>query len=583
MMSCVSILMLATTLGQVPTDPDWLNRVPPEADLVVRVRGLVAVKDDLTTMLRAMSPKLAATAEPMLEQGIAMAKTEAGLVVASEPLYLMLRGVPGEKPGSPPFAIIVKSSNYEETLKSIAGGEDPAIRTLDAGYDSFKSSGGQTWYASRGAGSVAFGPDKILIDGYRKQGERSLGTTIPPNLRKKFLARDIGVYVNVHGLMTRYAEPIAKGEQDYLAMLDKMGAPLGAGTANFFKSSYGKVFELIKDVDLVAMSLEFSADGYEESDIVTFKADSKSARAIARAETSDAVQLGRLAVDSSYYAYMNLDAETFKSIQIMSMQMYSPGGKVSPELEAAIGKERGRIEMIGAASMGDGIRSFQIANLTDPNAVLDAYVASVKLMNKADSPLNFVKEIKTVPNAEAYRGFSFTQIEMTIDFDKFAKLEPKNPAAGTAAIDTMKAMYGGDKITTWIGVGETQMIQVMAPNWSEARTRIDGYLQGDNHLGTTAGYKVTRSRLPEKVSFLALISAQGFVRQVAAELAATAPHALQISPSDMPKAPVLIGFSVAPAGPNSVGFQLFVPSSVGPVIEKGLVPVISSLQPPAKP
>jgi hypothetical protein len=579
-MSHLSILFLAATLGQAPAESGWLNSVPPDADVVVRVRGLVPAKTDLVAMIKAMSPALGAQAEPALEQAVAAAKAQSNEQAVTEPFCMLLRGVAPENPASPPFAVIVKSTNYEGVLKSIAPGNEPAIKHLDAGYDSFNGPGGDMWYAFKGDGTVGFGPDKILIAGYAKPGDKSLGKTLSPALKKQFLGGDIGIYVNISVLTGRYAEQIAQAKQGLLAVFDQIGAQMGAGMVDFLKSMYGGMFDSIKEADVLALSLDFKAEGLGVDGMLTVKADSKAVKSIAGIQTSEAAGLGKLPADSSYYVYMNLDAKTFQSLQMMAIQMMSPGGKPSPELEATIAKERGRIETTGSVSFGNGgMKTFDITNLSDPKSFVAAFEGMMKLMQGNDSPMSFFKDVKSTPNVETYKGFSFTRIEMTVDYDKFAKLQPNNPAA----VAGLKAMYGGDKLTTWLGVGETQMIKMLAPTWSDAKAQIDAYFKGEDGIGATAGFKATRAKLPKQANLLVLMSAQGFVRQLTAQISMMMPDALKQPPADMPKDPALIGFSLSPAGSNGFEFHLVVPSAVGPVFEKGLVPLFSNLKPPGNP
>ncbi len=112
MMSHLSILILSATLGQAPAESGWLDSVPHDADIVLRIRGLDASKNHIVAMLKAMSPALAAQAEPALEHGVALAKVQASEQAATEPLFILLRGMPAAGPGLPPFAVMVKSSNY---------------------------------------------------------------------------------------------------------------------------------------------------------------------------------------------------------------------------------------------------------------------------------------------------------------------------------------------------------------------------------------------------------------------------------------------------------------------------------------
>ena len=575
----LSTLILAAALGQVPAESGWLDSVPAEADVVLRVRGLGAAKGDLLVMLKAMSPALAAKAEPVLEQVITEAKAQAGEQVLAAPFLVLLRGVPSDEPGSVPYALVVKSADYEAVLKSVAGGKDPGTKRLGKGYDSFNGPGGKTWYAAKGDGTVAFGGDRTLIGGFTKPGATSLGKTTSPNLREKFLAGDAGIYVNVNALAARYKDSIAKAEQGFFAAFDQLGPQLGSGMTGFFKSFYGGLFASIKEADRFALSVDFGGEGLGMSALLTVKGGSKAAKMIAEARTGDAARLAKLSADSSFYGYLNTDAELFRSLWMMSLQMLTHGGKVSPELAGAIAKERGRIESVSTMTFDNGIKSFQLTDLADPRSFAEAYSGMVKLMKDADSPLNFMKEIVSTPAAETYRGFTFTRIEMTVDLDKFAKLQPGNPNAAAA----MKAMYGGDKVTTWMGVGPTQLIQVVAASWADARSQIDGYFAGGQSIGSTAGFRSTRAQLPKEASFVGMMSAQGLVRQLVAQISILSPQAPKLPPGDMPGELALIGFSLSPSAPSGIEFQMFVPATVGPVFEKGLEPVFSAWRPPVKP
>ena len=579
MMSHLSILILASTLGQVPAESGWLNSVPTDADVVIRGRGLLAVKDDLAAMLKAMSPAYAARFEPSLEQAVVMVKAQVSEQAATGPFLVLFRGVKPEGPGTPPFAVILNSPDYQGVLKSLTDGKNLDIKHLDAGYDSFNGLGGQTWFAAKGDGSIAFGTDKILVEGYRKPGDKALGKTLSPGLRRKFLAGDIGVYVNIAALATRYAGPIKNAEQSFFTTFDKPGPGMGTGMVEYFKAFYGKMFDSIKEADLLALSVEFSGEGLSVSGVQTVKADSKAIKTIAGFQNGQAAQLARLSANSADFFYMNLGAELFQSMQTMGLQMMTLGGTAHPELAAAIAKEHGSVEMIASISLGDGIKTFQMLNLSNPMAYMTASEGVMKLMQNPDSPMNFYKDVRVTPNAETYRGFSFSRFDMSLDYEKFAKSQPNVPTA-TAM---MKAMYGTDPITTWLGASDKQMVQLIAPTWADAKSQIDGYLKGDEGIGAAAGFKTTLAKLPAAASIVALVSAQGIARQLSAQFAMVMPNAPKLAPADLPKDPALIGFSLSPAGPDAVEFRLIVPSTVGPVFEKALTPTPASQPTPVKP
>ena len=370
-----------------------------------------------------------------------------------------------------------------------------------------------------------------------------------------------------------------KAEQGFFAFIDKAGQQMGAGMADLLRSIYGGIFASIKEADGLAFSFDFNLEGMGLSGVLIVKADSKFINVISRTRTGDAAQLAKFPADSSQYIYTNLDAGTSRDLQLMTLRMIIPGGRTSREFESAIAKEVGLVESNASMSIGGGCKIFQVANFTDPQDYVTAYVHMMKLIQGADGPLNFYKEIKSTLDAETYGGFSYTRVDAPMDFDRFAKLQPGNPAF----VESMKALYGADKMTTWMGVGDKQIIQLVAPTWTEASSQIDTYDKGEDCVGTTSGFKATRARLPKQASVIVLMSAQGYARQLASQLSTMIPNAAKQPPTEMSKDPAFIGFSLAPAGADAIEFQLIVPSAVGPVFEKGLGPVFSSPRPAVKP
>ena len=348
-----------------------------------------------------------------------------------------------------------------------------------------------------------------------------------------------------------------------MAALDQAGQQGGpaASMMDMVKSMYSGLFDSIKEADAFALSLDFAAEGATIDGDLTVKADSNVAKAIAGAKSGDAAALAKLPGDAGYFVYMNLDAKTFESFQKLGIGMMSPGGKPTPELEAALAKQReqGRVEGVTAMSIGKGVKAFNLYNVSDPRAMLATSEATMNALKSADTPVNIYKDVTITRDAETYGGFKFCRVEMTIDPEKVEKLAAGNPAQA----QQMKSMFGGDKMTSWLGVNDKQMLQITAPTWDEAKAQLDAYAKGQGTLGASPGLAAARAKMPKDVNVLMLLSAQGILRQVAAQFGA--PNA-----PDMPKEPALIGASLTTTPGTGFEFRLVVPSSVGPVFEKGM-------------
>lgn len=571
-MSQLAMWLMIAALGQAPDAAGLLDAVPAEADVVVRVRGVEAVRDDLIAMIKAMSPALGDQAGPGLEQAAMQFRTSFGEAAATQPFLMLLRVVKPDDPASPPFAIVVKSAHYEAVLKALSGGKAPTLKHEEGGIDSFDGPTGSAWFSARGASTVAFGPDKTLVAKFARPGDSALVKTLSPGLRKQFFGGDLGVYVNLKALATRYDKEIDQGKQGFLGALDQAGQKMGnAAVMEMTKSMYGGLFDSVKEADALALNLDFSAEGLAVGGDLTVKADSAAAKRIAGAKSGDAAAVAKLPADAAYFMAMNLDSKTFESFQKMGMGMMSAGGKPSPELEAALEKQRaiGRVELVSTVSMVNGMRMFNLMTVADPKAFLASSEALIKALKGSDSPANVYKDVTITPGAETYAGFTFTRIEMTLDPDKIAKLTAGNPAGAGA----MKAMFGGERVLSWYGVNETQMLQVIAPNWDDAKAQVDAYFKGGNTLGALAGYRAIRAKIADRANVVFLMSIQGLLRQMAAQFSGKVPD-------DLPKEPAFLGGSLTTTPPTGFEFHFVVPSAVGPVFEKGLVPMIQNAQRP---
>src|SRR5207249_595858 len=123
-----------------------------------------------------------------------------------------------------------------------------------------------------------------------------------------------------------------------------------------------------------------------------------------------------------------------------------------------------------------------------------------------------------------------------------------------------------------------RVLTVAASDWNKAKSLIDTTFDGRSGVGQTRAYRALRAKMPERVRALFMVSAQGVVRQMATRFAAFLPpdSPAATPPEDMPTTPALLGGAVVPTA-QGFQFQLVVPSSVGTVFEKGLVPLFQGM------
>jgi hypothetical protein len=201
------------------------------------------------------------------------------------------------------------------------------------------------------------------------------------------------------------------------------------------------------------------------------------------------------------------------------------------------------------------------------SAGFEATKSSKEVMSAA-----MIKDATIERNAQRHRGFVLHHTKITWDAEKLAQGAQNIPNGAGA----MKALMG-ESINTWYGTDGKVVLSVAAPDWAKAKELIDAYFDGKGTVGQSAGYRAVRSKLPDRVSSLFLVSAQGLVRMMSGVLSATAPDnpALK-APADLPKEPALFG-GTSVSSPEGIEFETFIPSGVGPVFEKGLVPLFQGM------
>ncbi len=341
---------------------------------------------------------------------------------------------------------------------------------------------------------------------------------------------------------------------------------MGGGMMDAIKGLYGKMFDAIKEGDSLALSFEFAPGALTVSGGATVKPGSATAKRLASARTGTGELLEKLPADGTTYAYMDLSPEALAGFQKLGMSIVA-GGKPSAELEKAMAaaREAGGDEMY-TVSTG------QTSNLTltvpkDPQKALAAGIDALKSMKAGGG---FIKDVSVEPKAETYKGFSFARAKMTFDLEKM--VTPAMPGG----VDAMKKMLGGDSVTSFVGTDGKTLITVTAKDFDAAKAQIDAVLSGTNAIGASAGFQALRKSLPKKASAIFLVSAQGLVKQVGTQVGAMTGSPATL-PADMPKAPALFGGALV-ASPKGYDFTFIIPSPVGPVIEKGLVPMLQGMQ-----
>lgn len=565
MVSCFVPLVLAATLGQsAPAEAAWLKAIPADVAVVAHVKALETGRDDLIKMVEAMSPTAAGMLQLQVEQGLQMFTAQYGKPAAQNPFFTVFR-LPAE--GAPPaWAVLVQAGDYQAVLKAVAGKDDLTPKSL-GGYDSFEKADGLTWYGAKGAGFVAFGPDESLIKAVAKP-TAGLDEKLSTEHKARLLGGDLGVYVNVAALQAQYAEQIEQGKQLFLGAIDQAGAQMPGNMAVPIKALYAGMFDAVKFGDALSLSLTFAADGLTVSAFTTVKPDSAAAQRLAQAAPGSGELLARLPTEAASVTYLKLSPESMTGVQKFGLAFLN-GGKSSPEMEKglALQRESGAAETYAANNIdGNPSATISLSVPKDPAKAVEATTTISRAMKSGDGA---VKDVTVTPKAQSYKGFTFNEAKMTFNLDNL--VAPGTPGGAEA----MKKMLGGDTITSWCGTDGKMVLTVSAKSFDEAKALIDAALSGKGSVGESASFAALRKVLPREANVLFAVNAQGMVKQFATQISAMTGKPAEV-PADLPRDPAFFGGSLT-ATPKGYGLQFSLPSNVGPVVEKGVVPIIRGM------
>jgi hypothetical protein len=507
-----------------------------------------------------MSPAAAGIVQNLLDPQLQAFEGTYGAAAGKNPFFVLLRLPDPAQPGFPAWGVIVKTSDPAAVIKGLAqdGGEKP--KALD-GYESFAAKDGQTWYSRRGTGWVAFGPDEAMIKAIHKPGS-SLAGALTPEVQAKFLAGDVGLYLNIAELQKQYGDFIEQVKPGLMAQLEQAPNARGARGVESTKQFVDSLLEALKAGESLALSLDFDADGLTIAGLATVKGGSPAAKGLARARTGSGKLLEKLPDNKMFYVY------TAESPVTPDGRPKPVGGApTSPAVDKAVAARLQALE--GRLVMGIGLMPMQFVSMADPGDPQAAVKASIE----ADKARQAGGQPGTVElNALTHRGFQFARIKSHVDPAQIAKLANDANAQVPNSAEIMKKMFTSNDLISYVGTDGKLFLEVSATSDDQLKAQVEAIKDGSHSLGTLASWKALRARLPEQATILVLLNAQEMVKMILTSVGAMQNQGELKPPADFPRSTALMGAALV-SSPKGYDFRLIIPGDVGPVVEKGLAPL----------
>ena len=302
--------------------------------------------------------------------------------------------------------------------------------------------------------------------------------------------------MNLAAIQAQYGDQIEQARQGMLKQLDQQGEGNPALAAG--KSIGDTIFKAFKNAGGLALSVDFAPAGLIVRGDAILKKDSEAIKKLATAKTGDASALGKLPASLSNFTFIRVSpGGSDAMLRAGATLMMSGAAKESESFRkaTALMSEAGVREGYVAAVVNvEKPLSLAITVFDNPRKGVEAMLADLKAVKEAKG---LIKDVEIVSKTKSYRGFELHEVHVTLDLDKFSKMLENNPAAAASPKPP-------EKSNSWFGTDGKVVLNVGAPTWEEAKSRIDSYLDGKGTIGKVKGFQAARKLLPTQVGSIFL-------------------------------------------------------------------------------
>ena len=409
-----------------------LGWIPADAPLVIHLNGLEEMRDHVVAFLKNAVPDQADRVEKhidgFLENGFEGRKLRG--LAKDGPVFLVFLELPkvdafGPDSTTLQFAFVVAVSNYAEFRDNILTDQEKKnLKTADGYEATVQSTGkGGIYFVNRKDYAVLT-PTKETAEAFVKGGTAGLDGKLSKAKAAKFLASDLGLYVDMEAINKEYGDQIKAAHKTIDEQLDKLEGSLGAAQKTQFemvKKMIGPIFQAVEDMKSGLATLEVRADAVSYHEEVAMRSGTPTADLLKTAKTSPFKELDKLPAGQVFYTGMDLDPTLLQFAgSLLTGLSTDPNAKGAKEFQEAFDEWRqsGPGEVI--SSVAYPIHGLGVMKCADPEKAVAASINMLRSMGSEGGFMNvyFKDKAEIKPNAEKYGAVSFTSVHMVWDLDK---------------------------------------------------------------------------------------------------------------------------------------------------------------------
>jgi len=515
----LALVVAAPCVTAAPADS--LAQVPADAPVVIQFHGIERTKDRLLAMIKTALPEQHPLASLGLEavlQNLPEGRKLKGLDKEA-PIYAVLLELPDPGQAEPKMAVLVGVSDYKEFRDAILKEDErKALKANPAGYETTTVSDVVPLYLVDRSkeGYAVIARDEGTAKMFVKKPEKGLDKKVSPEVAKKFLAGDLGVYVDMAAVNKKYGDAIQAGKKTLQDALES-----GAGDKNtqeLLKKVIDPVFQAIGDGQAVLATIEFRPEGMNMAFLGEVDAKSKTNDLLKDAKPGPVAELEKLPSGQQQYSALQLRGSVLKEFGNLIFGALGkegdPGFKAMKEAIDAFAAAKPKIQV---GSMSYPARSLTVIALEEPAKAVEAQLKMFKAMKGGSTfsmaPLKGDPVVKE--KAEKYGSFELHSFSAKWDFEKLIESQAGNPITADKEKFTeyMKSMMG-EGANVWFGTDGKVMLSVNAKTWDDAKKLIDDYVNGTKPIGDQQAFKDVRNQMPAETTALILTDLPSYTNAV---------------------------------------------------------------------
>ncbi|HVS35132.1 MAG TPA: hypothetical protein VMS17_06085 [Gemmataceae bacterium] len=518
------LAVFAPTAGAAPTpaEPSPLSWVPATAPIVVHANSPETLREHVLAFLKNAVPDQADRAQMHIDQmlnNLPEGRKLRGLA-KDGPVFLVFLEFPkpevfGPEGAPPQAAFVVAVSNYAEFRDNFLTEEERKNLNTADGIDS-TTANSHIYFVDRKEYAVLT-PTKEAAEAFVK-GAPGLDGKLSKAQAAKFLASDLGVYVNLEDVNKQYGDQIKAFQKTVDEQLDQIESALGAAQKSQFemiKKMIGPLFQAVEDGKTALFTVEVGADGVKLHGDADLRTGTPTADLLKTAKTSPFPDLGRLPAGQVFYSGMELDPTLLKFAgSVLTGLSADPNAKGAKEFQEAFDEwiKAGPSQALGSVTYP--VAGVSVMKCSDPDKAAAAAIKMLQAMGTEGGFQNvYLKDKPEIkPNAEKMGNISFTSVHMVWDLDKSmgAAGAQLPDALRTKMVEGMKKLMGDD-LNAWIGVGNGTVVQVTGKDWDSAKKALDQFSKGQGGVGDDKAFAAVRKQLPEQASVVMEIDVVQYV------------------------------------------------------------------------